>query len=37
MTTVKLREPLSRALSHEAKSRGVPKSAVIRESLERPI
>jgi hypothetical protein len=32
--TVKLPEMLSRELSHEAKRRGVPKSAVIRESLE---
>jgi predicted transcriptional regulator len=35
--TVKLPEPRSRALSQEAKLRGVPKSAVIRESLERTI
>ena len=32
--TVKLPETLSRSLDHEARRRGVPKSAVIRESLE---
>ena len=33
--TVKLPDPLSRALAREAKARGVPKSEVIRVSLQR--
>jgi Ribbon-helix-helix protein, copG family len=32
--TVKLPDPLSRALAREAKARGVPKSEVIRSSLQ---
>lgn len=35
--TVKLPDTMSRELSHEARRRGVPKSAVIRESLERTL
>jgi hypothetical protein len=35
--TVKLPEALSRELAHEAKRRGLPKSTVIRESLERTL
>ncbi|CAN5408663.1 hypothetical protein BH23VER1_BH23VER1_01880 [soil metagenome] len=35
--TVKLPETLSRSLDYEARRRGVPKSAVIRESLERTL
>jgi Arc/MetJ-type ribon-helix-helix transcriptional regulator len=35
--TVKLPETLSRSLDHEARRRGVPKSEVIRESLERTL
>jgi Arc/MetJ-type ribon-helix-helix transcriptional regulator len=35
--TVKLPETLSRSLDHEARRRGMPKSAVIRESLERTL
>ncbi|MFZ9937710.1 MAG: CopG family transcriptional regulator [Luteolibacter sp.] len=35
--TVKLPDQLSRSLEHEARRRGVPKSEVIRESLERTL
>lgn len=35
--TVKLPDTLSRSLDHEARRRGVPKSKVIRESLERTL
>jgi Arc/MetJ-type ribon-helix-helix transcriptional regulator len=35
--TVKLPDTLSRSLDHEARRRGVPKSEVIRESLERTL
>ncbi len=35
--TVKLPQALSRSLDCEARRRGVPKSAVIRESLERTL
>lgn len=35
--TVKLPDTLSRSLDHEARRRGVPKSEVIRDSLERTL